>query len=40
VITDPLAIPFSMGCDLICIYSKKYIDVIPEKREETKKVIP
>lgn len=26
VITDPLAIPFSMGCDLICIYSKRYID--------------
>ena len=23
VITDPLAIPFSMGCDLLCIYSKK-----------------
>ena len=26
VITDPLAIPFSMGCDLLCIYSKRYID--------------
>lgn len=26
VITDPLAIPFSLGCDLLCIYSKKYID--------------
>lgn len=30
VITDPLAIPFSMGCDLICIYSKRYIDHPPE----------
>lgn len=26
VLTDPLAIPFSMGCDLLCIYSKRYID--------------
>lgn len=26
VITDPLAVPFSMGCDLLCIYSKRYID--------------
>ncbi len=26
VTTDPLAIPFSMGCDLLCIYSKRYID--------------
>jgi glycerol-3-phosphate O-acyltransferase len=30
VITDPLAVPFSMGCDLICIYSKRYIDNPPE----------
>lgn len=30
VIADPLAIPFSMGCDLICIYSKRYIDYPPE----------
>ncbi len=27
VITDPLAIPFSMGCNLLCIYSKRYIDL-------------
>lgn len=27
VITDPLAIPFSMGCDLLCIYSKRYINL-------------
>ncbi len=26
VTTDPFAIPFSMGCDLLCIYSKRYID--------------
>ncbi|HEX2583193.1 MAG TPA: 1-acyl-sn-glycerol-3-phosphate acyltransferase [Chlamydiales bacterium] len=30
VITDPLAIPFSLGCDLLCIYSKRYIDQPPE----------
>jgi glycerol-3-phosphate O-acyltransferase len=30
VVTDILAIPFSMGCDLICIYSKRYIDHPPE----------
>lgn len=34
VITDPLAIPFSMGCDLLCIYSKRYIDHPPEEKEE------
>jgi glycerol-3-phosphate O-acyltransferase len=32
VVTDPLAIPFSMGCDLLCIYSKRYIDHPPELR--------
>ncbi len=30
VVTDLLAIPFSMGCDLLCIYSKRYIDHPPE----------
>ncbi len=34
VVTDPLAIPFSMGCDLLCIYSKRYIDHPPEEKEE------
>lgn len=34
VITDPLAIPFSMGCDLLCIYSKRYIDHPPQQKEE------
>lgn len=30
VLTDPLAIPFSMGRNLLCIYSKRYIDNPPE----------
>ncbi len=34
VVTDPLAIPFSLGCNLFCIYSKKYIDNPPEKKHE------
>ena len=34
VISDPLAIPFSLGCDLLCIYSKKYIAHPPGKKEE------
>lgn len=32
VIVDPLAVPFSLGCNLLCIYSKKYIDHPPENR--------
>ena len=34
VTTDPLAIPFSMGCNLLCIHSKKHIDNPPEKKHE------
>jgi glycerol-3-phosphate O-acyltransferase len=34
VITDPLAIPFSMGRNLLCIYSKRYIDNPPELKEK------
>lgn len=34
VITDPLAIPFSMGRNLLCIYSKRHIDNPPEKKAE------
>ena len=30
VTTDPLAIPFSMGCNLLCIHSKKHMDTPPE----------
>lgn len=32
VITDPLAVPISMGCNLLCIYSKRYIDQPPEQK--------
>lgn len=34
VILDPNAIPFSMGRNLLCIYSKKYIDNPPENKRE------
>lgn len=34
VITDPLAIPFSMGCNLLCIYSRRYIDHDAETKAE------
>ncbi|WP_201456298.1 1-acyl-sn-glycerol-3-phosphate acyltransferase [Chlamydia sp. 17-3921] len=34
VTSDPLARPFSMGCDLLCIYSKRHIDSPPEQRKE------
>ena len=32
--TDLMAIPFSMGRNLLCIYSKRHIDNPPEKKEE------
>ncbi|WP_213357475.1 1-acyl-sn-glycerol-3-phosphate acyltransferase [Chlamydiifrater phoenicopteri] len=34
VTSDPIARPFSMGCNLLCIYSKRHIDSPPERREE------
>lgn len=34
VISDPLAVPLSMGCNLLCIYSKKRIDIPPELKPE------
>lgn len=34
VIVDPVAVPFSIGCDLLCIYSKRYIDHPPEQKQE------
>jgi len=34
VVTDPLAIPFSMGRNLLCIYSKRYIEVPIELKEK------
>lgn len=32
VITDPLAVPFSSGVNLFCIYSKKYFDAHPDRK--------
>ena len=34
VLTDPMAVPFSIGRNLLCIYSKRHIDNPPEKKEE------
>jgi glycerol-3-phosphate O-acyltransferase len=34
VLSDPMAVPFSMGRNLLCIYSKRHIDKPPEKKEE------
>jgi glycerol-3-phosphate O-acyltransferase len=34
VVVDPVAVPFSLGCNLLCIYSKRYIDFPPEKKTE------
>ncbi len=34
VTTDPLAVPLSLGRNLICIYSKRHMDSPPEKKAE------
>lgn len=34
VVSDPLAIPISKGCNLLCIFSKRHIDNPPEKKHE------
>jgi glycerol-3-phosphate O-acyltransferase len=34
VTTDPMAVPFSLGCNLLCIFSKRHIDHPPEKKGE------
>jgi glycerol-3-phosphate O-acyltransferase len=34
VTTDPLAVPLSLGCNLLCIYSKKHINHPPEDKSE------
>jgi glycerol-3-phosphate O-acyltransferase len=34
VVSDPLAIPLSLGRNLLCIYSKRHIDYPPEKKVE------
>lgn len=37
VISDPLCKPFSMGRNLLCVYSKKHMNDVPEEFEEKKK---
>ncbi|XP_031503039.1 glycerol-3-phosphate acyltransferase ATS12, chloroplastic [Nymphaea colorata] len=37
VITDPLSKPFSMGRNLICVYSKKHMNDIPELADMKKR---
>ncbi len=34
VVTDPMAVPFSLGLNLFCVYSKKYFDVFPERKSQ------
>ncbi len=34
VVTDPVAKPFSMGRNLLCVYSKKHLDDVPELKAE------
>jgi glycerol-3-phosphate O-acyltransferase len=34
VTSDPMAVPLSMGRNLLCIYSKKHVDLNPETRPE------
>jgi glycerol-3-phosphate O-acyltransferase len=34
VVTDPIAIPFSMGRNLLCIYSRRHVNHPPEQRAE------
>ncbi len=34
VVTDPLAVPFSLGMNLFCVYSKKYFDVYPDRKTQ------
>lgn len=34
VITDPLAVPFSKGRNLLCIFSKRHVETPPELKQE------
>ena len=34
VVSDPLCVPFSMGRNLFCVHSKRYIDVDPDTKAE------
>ena len=36
VVTDPLAVPFSRGCNLLSIYAKKYLSSEPPEERKTK----
>jgi glycerol-3-phosphate O-acyltransferase len=38
VLTDPLASPISMGRNLLCIYSKRYIDHPPELKQKSSSI--
>eukprot|EP00922_Rhytidocystis_sp_ex-Travisia-forbesii_P050025 GHVS01074442.1.p1 GENE.GHVS01074442.1~~GHVS01074442.1.p1 ORF type:complete len:482 (-),score=96.44 GHVS01074442.1:328-1719(-) len=31
--TDPLSIPFSLGCNLLCVHSKKHMESVPDLKE-------
>ena len=37
VVTDPLAKPFSMGRNLLCVHSKKYMDTDPKSKSKKMK---
>ncbi len=39
VVTDPLAVPLSLGCNLLCIYSKRHIENPPEKNMKNRCII-
>lgn len=34
VVSDPLAVPLSKGCNLLCVYSKRYIEDNPDLKQE------
>lgn len=34
VVEDPVAVPMSLGCNLLCIYSKKHVNHPPEEKEK------
>jgi glycerol-3-phosphate O-acyltransferase len=34
VVSDPMAVPFSKGCNLLCVYSKRYIEDNPDLKQE------
>lgn len=34
VTTDPMAVPLTLGINLLCVFSKHYLDTHPEKKQE------